>query len=136
MAGRVIVPAIVAAGHATGNPLDGRMADTARAVNDRLPVVKVGKVNPKLSGFKRTKNRTYARGQLGYGSEYGPLGGARKGKHRGLGVNYYGKPRADRGYWITYAVGSARVTRGIIQGYSAVVDAVFDKWAWGPRRVG
>lgn len=135
MANDVIVPALKQKAQATGHPLDARMADTARAVNDRLPVVKVGYVNPKLSGFKRTATtrRKYARGQLAYGSEYGPKGGARAGRHDGLGVNYYGKPRNERGYWIYWAINSGAVTRGVIQGYSAVVNAIFERWAWGPR---
>lgn len=135
MAQNVIIPELKAKAATTGHPLDARMADTARAVNDRLPVVKVGYVNPKVSGFKRTKvgDRKIAKGQLAYGSEYGPKGGAKRGKHAGLGVNYYGKPRNERGYWIYWAINSGRVTRGVIQGYGEVVDAIFARWQWGPR---
>lgn len=133
MARDVIIPELKDKAAATGHELDSRMADSARAVNDRLPVVKVGYVNPKVSGFKRTKDKKYARGQLAYGSEYGPKGGAKKGKHAGLGVNYYGKPRNERGYWVYWAINSGRVTRGVIQGYGEVVDAIFEKWKWGPR---
>lgn len=135
MARQVIIPAVQERGRATGYTLDARMADTARAMNDRLPVVKVGAVNPKVSGFKRTAvgDRKYARGQLAWGSEKGSKGGAKRGRHAGLGVNYYGHQRVEPGRWIYWAINSAAVTRGVIQGYGAVVDALFAKWAWGPR---
>lgn len=135
MSERVIIPEVQARGRATGRPFDEAMAATARAFNDRLPVVKVGAVNPKVSGFKRTAvgDRKTARGQLAWGSEKGPKGGARRGKHAAKGVNYYGKPRNETGYWVYWAINSAKVTRGVIQGYGEVVDTIFEKWAWGPR---
>jgi hypothetical protein len=134
MGEQVIVPAVKDAGHATGSPFDAAVADSTRAVNDWIPVVKVGKVQPKVSGLKRTQQgyRAYAKGQLAWGSERGPLGGARKGRHRGMGVNYYGHPRILPGRWIYPAISSARVTRGVLGGYSKIVDAVFDRWRWGP----
>lgn len=135
MTGRVVIPALHEAAAGTGHELDARMAATARAMNDRLPVVKVGSVNPKLSGFKRTTadRRKTTRGTLAFGSEYGPKGGARKGRHAYRGVNYYGKPRNERGYWVYWALNSGRVTRGVIRGYSEVVNAIFERWQWGPR---
>lgn len=130
MSNEVILPAIREAASASGSLFNARIGDTARAVNDRLPIVKVGKVQPKLSGWKYVKQaeRSTMRGTLAYGSEYGPKGGARKGKHKGLGVNYYGKPRNDRGYWITPAINSGRVTRGVIEGYRDVIDTIFAKF--------
>lgn len=150
MSQRVIIPELQDKAAGTGSEFDQRIAASARAVNDRLPVVKVGYVNPKLSGFQRTKvgDRKSVKGSLAFGSEYGPKGGARSGKHAGLGVNYYGMgrkrrppksgttrvhPRNERGYWIYWAINSARVTRGVIQGYGEVVDAIFERWQWGPR---
>lgn len=128
MSEQVIIPALA---DAASTPFEQVIAQTARAVNDRLPVVKVGKVQPKgLRGWRYVKqpDRKRLSGTLAYGSEYGPKGGHRKGKHKDLGVNYYGRPRNERGYWIMPTLYSARVTRGVIQGYSAVVDAVFAKF--------
>lgn len=127
MADQVIVPALA---DAASTPFEQVIAQTARAVNDRLPVVKVGKVQPKgLRGWRYVKQpwRKQLSGTLAYGSEYGPKGGHRDSarKHKGMGVNYYGRARNERGYWITPTLYSARVTRGVIQGYSAVVDAIF-----------
>ena len=67
MTRQVIIPEVQRRGKATGYKLDTRMADTARAMNDRLPVVKVGNVNPKVSGFKRTKvaDRNAAAAKIG-----------------------------------------------------------------------
>ena len=124
----VILPALQQSAASTGSPFIIRIANTARAVNDRLPIVKVGYVQPVLSGWKYVKqaNRKAMKGTLAYGSEYGPKGGHKSGPLKDKGVNFYNKrPRNERGYWVTPAMQSARVTRGIIQGYSDVVNAIF-----------
>lgn len=128
----IIVPALVDAGHAHST-FAGRLADTARAVNDRIPVVKVGKTIPQLSGFspkarKKLANPVKTRGQLARGAEFGPKGGAQKGKHKGLGVNYYGQPRNERGYWVNPTVQSARVLRPVLGEYAQVYDAALQKF--------
>lgn len=130
MAENVIIPALH---DAASTSFEQEIASTARAVNDRLPVVKVGYVQPKgLRGWKYVKTawRKQMKGTLAYGSEYGPKGGHRENakKHASKGYNYYARPRNDRGYWITPTLYSARVTRGVIQGYKEVVDAVFAKF--------
>lgn len=134
MSDRVIIPALRRQALATGDPLTIAMAATARAKQDRLPIVKVGAVNPKVSGFKRTEvsRRPRARGQLAWGSERGPWDhDAPSGIGRKTGA--YARARNPRGYWVYWAISSAAVTRGVIQGYGEVVDAIFDKWRWGPR---
>lgn len=87
------------------------MAETARAKSDRQVTVRVGAVNPPLSGFKRgigakKSKGTYGGGRdrssnnyrttLAWGSEFGPYPGAP--------VNHYGKPRNNAGYYVLPAV--------------------------------
>lgn len=132
MSDRIIVPAIKSSASTRGNTFDQRIADTARGVNDRLPVVKVGKVMPKLSGWKYVQQdqKTRMRGTLAHGSEYGPMGGHRPGsrKHNGKSVNYYGKPRNDRGYWVRPAIESALVTRQVIGAYRDLINDAFRRF--------
>jgi hypothetical protein len=56
--------------------------------------VKVGAVNPKLSGFKRGQSR-YRTG-MAWGSERGPVPGAKE--------NTYAVPHNESGYWVRPAV--------------------------------
>lgn len=135
MTKEVIIPAIRAA---ATTPFEQEIAKTAVAVNDWIPVVKVGKTQPRgLSGWKYVPQGERARmkGTLAYGAEYGPKGGHRKGRYRGRGINYYGRPRRESGYFITPAMASANVTRRVIQGYAAVVDAVFYQFTRGGTRL-
>lgn len=131
----IMIPAIRAA---ASTSFEQEIAKTAVAVNDWIPVVKVGKTQPRgLRGWKYVPqvDRARMKGTLAYGAEYGPKGGHRKGRFKGLGINYYGRPRRESGYFITPAMASARVTRGVIQGYAAVVDAVFEQFTKGGIRL-
>lgn len=132
MSDRIIIPALKESASSRGNEFDQRIADTARAVNDRLPVVKIGKVMPNLSGWKYVKqvDKTRMRGTLAHGSEYGPKGGHRPNsrKHNGQEVNYYGKPRNDRGYWVRPAIESGSVTRQVIGAYRDLINEAFHKF--------
>lgn len=88
------------------------LADTARAKRDRLVMVQVGGVNPKLSGFKPYKRASgrninkgsredtsrNIRGTLAWGSELGPYPGSE--------INRYGVPRRESGYWVQPAIQS------------------------------
>jgi hypothetical protein len=134
MSDGVIVPALHRQAAATGDRLTNKMARTARSKQDRLPVVKVGSVNPKIAGFLRTKTgvRNRARGALAWGSERGPWGpdapsglGKRKGR--------YARPRNPGGYWVSQAISNPFVQRRIVDAYGEVVNAIFAKWQWGPR---
>jgi hypothetical protein len=62
-----LVPHVAAAVARSGAPQAHAMAGTVRAHSDRVPVVAVGKVNPKFGNSKFTRR----------GSVYGPLGGKR-----------------------------------------------------------
>lgn len=71
-------------------PQSAKMADTIRTKADRMPVVRLGAVNPKLSGWRRNaENRRY-RGSLAWGVERGPASP----------VNRYGIARNAGGYII------------------------------------
>lgn len=134
MSDGVIVPALRRQAGISGDALTDRMAATARSKQDRLPVVKVGAVNPRISGFRRTKTgvRNRARGALAWGSERGPWA---PDAPSGLGkrVGRYARPRNPGGYWVSQAIGNPFVQRRIVAAYGEVVDAIFAKWAWGPR---
>lgn len=134
MSDDVIVPALRAQANTTGDKLTGRMAATARGKSDRLPVVKVGAVNPKISGFRRTQSgvRNRARGALAWGSERGPWA---PDAPSGLGkrVGRYARPRNPGGYWIGQAISNPFTQRRIVDAYGEVVNAVFERWQWGPR---
>lgn len=70
-----VVSRIVASG---GAPQSGKVADTVRAKKDRKPLVRVGAVNPKLSGFGRSRaGNARHKGSVAFGVEYGPGGGHR-----------------------------------------------------------
>ncbi len=86
LARTTIVP-LIRAGRA---PQSAKMAETVRTKADRMPVVRIGAVNPKLSGWRsgRPENRRY-RGSLAWGIERGPGPGR---------PNRYRQPRSGRGY--------------------------------------
>ena len=95
--GQDVVAPLVAA---HGGPIGDKMADTIRPKADRLPIVRIGAVNPKLSGFK-SRNRGEAsprrnipparwKGSLAWGLEFGP--------HPQSKANRYGRGRSSGGY--------------------------------------
>ena len=84
LARTTIVP-LVAAGPA---PQSRKMAATVRAKVDRKPVVAIGAVNPKLSGWRRSAGNRRYKGSLAWGIERGPVGPP----------NRYGIARRESGY--------------------------------------
>ena len=95
IASDLLVPMVRDAVAASGAPQAAAMADTVRPHSDRVPVVVVGKVNPRFaSGFTRrggTAAQSKARrGSLARGVVAGPLGGRRD---TGADENYYRIPR-------------------------------------------
>lgn len=88
-----LLPEVRAAVAASGAPQARAMAATVRVHSDRVPVVAVGKVNPKFgrSRFRGgdTKRR---RGALAHGVVYGPLGGKRS---TAAHENYYAPQSRD-----------------------------------------
>jgi len=98
-----LVPVIASAVAASPAPQAAAMAGTVRAHSDRVPVVVVGKTNPKLPGFSRRGPRRdggpratpkMRRGSLAHGVVYGPLGGRRD---TGAQENYYRTGRDTTG---------------------------------------
>jgi hypothetical protein len=86
---------------AYGGPQGPKMADTIRPKADRMPIVRIGAVNPKLSGFKsrrrtgtggRRRNVEPSRwkGSLAWGTEFGP--------HPASMADHYGRGRRSGGY--------------------------------------
>jgi hypothetical protein len=104
---------LVAAGR---TPQSRKMADTARAKSDRMPIVRIGAVNPKLSGFRRGSNSDRMRGSLAWGVEKGPAGGPR-GRLRS---NVYGVPRSSGGYVIGPHVGT--IADAVVPAYADALE--------------
>lgn len=84
-------------------PQAGKVSDTVRAVKDRVPVVAIGKTNPKLSKFARRgprrdggarANPRKRAGSVAHGVVYGPLGGRRS---TSVHENYYKTGRDSSG---------------------------------------
>lgn len=99
---------LVAAGPARQSP---KMADTIRAKVDRMPVIRIGAVNPALSGFRRGRgaNARY-RTSLAWGIERGPGPGQ---------PNRYGIPRRAGGHVI--GPNLDRIARRVVPEYEPMV---------------
>jgi hypothetical protein len=93
-----VVPHIRLAVSMSRAPQAHAMAGTVRVKRDRVPVVLIGKVNPKFQHSKFTRKGSDSarrRGSIAHGIIYGPNGGhqpPRKG-----GQNFYKIPRDDSG---------------------------------------
>lgn len=88
-----IVPAVQAGVRASAAPQAAAMAATVRVHSDRVPVVAVGKTNPRFqsSRFQRKgSNSRMRRGSLARGVVAGPAGGRRD---TAASENYYGIAR-------------------------------------------
>lgn len=91
----IVMPAIQAAASASPISIAPAIAATAMPLADRVVVVKLGRKNPKLSGYKRG---TYqgTRTSLAFGGSYGPHPKGRRTKGGGTPdspINAYGAPR-------------------------------------------
>lgn len=67
------------------------MAATVRPKTDRMPIVRIGATNPRLSGWRRSANSRRWRGSLAWGIERGQFPGS---------PDYYRAPRRNSGYVI------------------------------------
>lgn len=89
-------PLIERAVASSAAPQAQQMAATVRVHSDRVPVLVVGKVNPRLAGFRRrgesAKSTKLRRGSLARGVLYGPLGGRRDTP---AAEDYYHVPRSQ-----------------------------------------
>lgn len=106
-----LIPEIARAVRASPAPQADKVAATLRVHSDRVPVIVIGKVNPKLSGFKRRRGGQARsdpkrnRGAVAHGVMYGPLGGRRS---TGMHENYYRIGRDPSGGPVGDALSDAR----------------------------
>lgn len=95
---RDLVPHVATAVRASGAPQAAAVAGTVRAHSDRVPVVVVGKTNPKLRNFRRkgqsAQESKQRRGAIAHGVVYGPKGGK---KSTPASENYYRIGRDESG---------------------------------------
>lgn len=120
----VVAPTISAYGGGIGPA----MADTIRPKVDRMPIVRIGAVNPKLSGWtsrpKHPRTRNVApskwKGSLAHGAELGPYGGSNR--------NPYGRRRASGGH----AIGprTSRIEQQLVPLYMPLVAAAMESAGW------
>lgn len=114
IAEELIIPELKAAGAKSGVPIGARIADTARAKADRVVVVKIGAVNPKLSGFKRGRDSKYRTG-MAWGSEQG-------GKR-------YGVARIDGGgYWVRPLLTGGDLFEKVRERYNALLADILREY--------
>lgn len=113
-----LVKRLVASGPA---PQSRKMADTVRARSDRTPLVIVGAVNPKLSGFNRGAKAARQKGSLAWGVERGPRGGP-QGRARS---NVYGVGRRERGYKLQPNMD--RIADAVVPAYADALAAAMER---------
>lgn len=114
-----MVPDVVSAVRSSPAPQAAKVSATVRAKRDRMPVVKIGATQPKLSGFRgRKPNKARHKGSVAWGVERGPAGGHRSGTP----ANYYKVPRSVRGYGVGPRM--QQIGRGVIVEYRAAIANV------------
>lgn len=137
IAEKVVIPQLKRTARSSPTKAARAVAETARAKSDRLVVVQVGQATPALSGFKlyrrsadggkgpKSDNARW-KTSVAWGTEFGPKGGARTGKHANMGINYYGQPRNEAGYWVTPAIQNSipEATRR----YSELIRQLFERY--------
>lgn len=99
IAADVLLPEVTRAVAAGAAPQAQAMAATVRVVSDRVPVVAVGRVNPRFSHpwtrkGENAAQRRIRRGSMARGVVVGPLGGHRD---TDASENYYKTPRDASG---------------------------------------
>lgn len=124
----VLIPALKASAQGTGREMASRMADTARARTDRYVTVRIGAVNPKLSGFKkgvgiqkaerqgRKRHSQSYRTTLAWGSDKGPW--------PGNPINNYGIQRSDRGTWVLPTVTETQTWNDVKDAYQKLLGQI------------
>lgn len=111
IADRILIPALKKAAASSDVPIASRMADTSRARSDRIVFVKVGAVNPKLSGFRRGQSK-YRTG-MAWGSERG-------------GPTYAAD--RNRGYWVLPTVEDRTTVQAAADQYTDLLHRVMRKY--------
>ena len=107
-----IRPTVEDATRASRAPQAAAMSRTVRVHSDRVPVVAIGKVNPRFAKpFRRSgqtaKQSKMRRGALAHGVVYGPKGGRRS---TSAAENYYRISRDDSGGPVGRAVRGSGAT--------------------------
>lgn len=127
-----LVPVVAASVARSGAPQASAVAATVRVHSDRVPVVVIGKTNPRLSGFNRRgprrdgaarANPRQRRGAIAHGVVYGPAGGR---ADTGVNENYYRIGRDNTGGPVGRAVNENgavfdEACRAYLDAYTAVL---------------
>lgn len=139
IAKETLIPALKMSAWGSGVPIAPAMAATMRAKSDRVVTVRVGGVNPKLSGFKTgvgdarankgskanlggrlATSRNY-RTTLAWGSELGP-GSTAHGNHYAVGRN-------TKGYWVQPGVDAPGTLSSVKTAYTALLNSIIDRYS-------
>jgi hypothetical protein len=141
IAQEVLIPALKMSALASGVPIAPKMADTMRARTDRIINVRVGAVNPRLSGFRkgvgvqrapmRRRGNAAASSQgyrttLAWGSERGPWPNGRavrKNGSAGAPVNHYGVARS-RSHWVASGANAPGTWRALKDAYQDLLNRI------------
>lgn len=146
IASDVLIPALKMSARASGVPIAPKMADTMRARTDRIVTVRVGAVNPKLSGFKKgvgggrvrrrgnqsASSQSY-RTTLAWGSERGPWPGGRavkKDGSKGAPVNHYAVGRS-RSHWVASGANAPGTWQAIKTAYTQLLGRILRDYGEG-----
>lgn len=139
IANEVLIPALKMSARASGVPIAPKMADTMRTRTDRIINVRVGAVNPKLSGFKkgrgtqnmRRRGNAAASSQgyrttLAWGSERGPWPGGyavKKDGSKGAPVNHYAVGRS-RSHWVASGAQAPGTWQSLKRAYQNLLNQI------------
>jgi len=127
-----LIPELKATAASSGVPIAPAMAATARTRTDRLVVVTIGRVNPKLSGFKsavgiakaekqgRKRHSQSMRTSLAWGSDLGP--------HPSNPGNPYGVPRNEQGYWVRATIARPDVFQTVKEKYQELLGQILNDY--------
>jgi hypothetical protein len=114
-----LIPELKRGAAASGIPIAARMADTSRARKDRMVFVRVGAVNPKLSGFSSGRGKTNYKTTLALGSNYGPVN---------PDVNHYAVGRNTSGWWVQPTVSSRGTFERVKAAYQQLLGDILGKY--------
>lgn len=139
IANEVLIPALKMSARASGVPIAPKMADTMRTRTDRFVYVRVGAVNPKLSGFKKGRgtqkmrrrgNATASsqgyRTTLAWGSERGPWPNGhavKKDGSKGAPVNHY-KVGRSRSHWVASGANAPGTWQSVKRAYQDLLNRI------------
>lgn len=141
IANEALIPALKMSARASGVPIAPAMADTMRTRTDRIINVRVGAVNPKLSGFRsgrgvltspmRRRGNAAASSQgyrttLAWGSERGPWPdghAVKKDGSKGAPVNHY-KVGRSRSHWVASGANAPGTWQSVKRAYQDLLNRI------------